>query len=160
MLTEKCKNIAFYILIGCLIVASIYLVYKYVPIEFFLEGDPKIDELLDAVEPIFQSDNYYVGNLEPLNNRDVLNEIKVYKGKKSYTINKKRVFLCLKDKNGQYYNDNMLIYVFLHELAHVICDEVGHTQKFHDIFQDILDLAHEKGVRNKNDPIIQDYCEY
>ena len=54
----------------------------------------------------------------------------------------------------------MLIYVFLHELAHVVCDEVGHTQKFHDIFEDILDLAHEKGVRNKNDPVIQDYCEY
>ena len=27
--------------------------------------------------------------------------------------------LCLKDENGNYYDDNMIIYVALHELAHI-----------------------------------------
>ena len=40
---------------------------------------------------------------------------------------KQKVYLCLKDENNEYYNDNMLIYVALHELAHVLCDEIGHA---------------------------------
>ena len=45
--------------------------------------------------------------------------------------------MCLKDKNGKYYDDNMLNYVALHELAHVLCDEIGHTDKFYAIFDEL-----------------------
>ena len=62
-----------------------------------------------------------------------MNEIKIKEGSKSFTINKKNITLCLKDKEGKYYKNNMLVYVGLHELAHVICDEVGHTDKFYAI---------------------------
>ena len=29
--------------------------------------------------------------------------LELYEGDKSYTINKKKVYICLKDKNGRYY---------------------------------------------------------
>ena len=54
----------------------------------------------------------------------------------------------------------MLIYVALHEVAHVLCDEVGHTQKFHSIFEDLLKKATEMGIYNPSIPLIQNYCEY
>lgn len=82
------------------------------------------------------------------------------KGKKSYTINKKRIHLCLKDENGHYYDKNMLKYVTIHELAHVMCDEVGHTEKFYSIFNELLDKAHKRGIYDKSKPLIKDYCEY
>ena len=66
----------------------------------------------------------------------------------------------MKDEQGEYYEDNMLIYVALHELAHVLCDEVGHTEKWKKIFEDLLVDAENKGVYNSNVPPILDYCTY
>ena len=36
---------------------------------------------------------------------------------------------------------NMLTYATLHELAHIFCDEIGHTLKYHKIFARLLDIA-------------------
>lgn len=87
-----------------------------------------------------------------------VDNLKFYEGKKSYTINKKKVYLCLKDDNGEYYDFNMLIYVSIHELSHVVCDEIGHTPKFHRIFRDMLELAEQKNIYDSSIPIIKNYC--
>ena len=84
--------------------------------------------------------------------------LEFYESNKSYTINKQKVHLCLKDQKGDYYNENMLTYVALHELAHVICDEVGHTDKFYAIFDELIDKAHGMGLYDPSIPVIQDYC--
>jgi len=91
---------------------------------------------------------------------DPIESFEFVPGKKSYTLNKQKVYLCLKDEHGQYYHMNMLMYVALHELAHCLCEEVGHTPKFHAIFDSLLDLAHEKGIYNKFIEPITPYCEY
>lgn len=143
-----------------IIVITIALVFIGENIYEHFQTDPKIDTLLAKIKPLFTKDNHFEGLLAPLNDRDILNEIKVMKGEKSYTINKHKVYLCLKDENGQYYNDNMLIYVFLHEISHVCVDEIGHTQKFHDTFQEMLDYATKKGVYDPSQPLIADYCTY
>lgn len=110
---------------------------------------------------------------EPFAPRDpVLNELKeqlaelhprfknveLYMGDKSYTINKKRVYICLKDEKGKYYSRNMLCYVILHEYAHMLCDEIGHTEKFGQVFRDLLKQAAERGLYNPNIPPLADYC--
>jgi len=87
-------------------------------------------------------------------------KIKIKSGKESYTINKQEVTLCLKDENDTYYNDNMLMYVAIHELAHVICDEVGHTPKFYAINDVLLEKAEKLNIYDPKIPIIQDYCNY
>ena len=81
-------------------------------------------------------------------------------GQKSYSINKKQVYLCLKDEQGEHYAMNMLMYVALHELAHCMCDEIGHTPKFHEIFNHLLDIAHEKNVYDKTIEPLSSYCNY
>lgn len=99
------------------------------------------------------------GSLKMLNKRNILKEIKVTEGPKSFTINKREIFLCLKDKNdARYYDLNSLIFVFLHEMAHVLCDEVGHTQKFTQIFKELLEHAHYYGVYDPTKPFVKNYC--
>jgi len=112
--------------------------------EKYLEDDPILVKIKDKMRICFP---------------EIDNTI-LLKGKKSYTINKKRIHLCLKDEKGDYYDENMLIYVTIHELAHVKCPEVGHTDKFYDIFNELLDKASACGIYDKHKPLIKDYCEY
>ena len=112
--------------------------------EKYLEDDPVLVRLKEELRVCFP---------------EIDNTI-LLKGKKSYTINKKRIHICLKDVKGDYYDNNMLKYVILHELAHVLCDEIGHTEKFHTIFEGILRKAIKCGVYNDKIPTIKNYCEY
>ena len=146
--------ILFFIIVGFII----WLVVMQIE-EYKLQDDPKLVELKKRIAPLFMKKDYK-GLLCDMNSGDILNKISLYKGDKSYTINKQKIFLCLKDENGSYYDDMMRMYVLLHELSHVLCDEVGHTQKFHDIFDEMLEESHKQGVYDNSYAIIQDYCQY
>jgi hypothetical protein len=103
----------------------------------------------------------FTGMLSVLNDRDIMSEIKIAEGPKSFTINKKNIYLCLKDKKAgeeNYYDYNSLIYVTLHEVAHVLCDELGHTKKFQMIFKELLNHAASLALYNENKPFIKNYC--
>ena len=128
--------------------------------EFELKNDPKLAELRYIIEPMFKNEHYTGGILDGLNTKNILDSISLYKGDKSYTINKQKIYLCLKDENGEYYNMNMLIFVTLHEIAHCLCDEIGHTDRFNDIFNELLEKAIKMKIYNPSIPIIQDYCTY
>lgn len=133
------------IIVFLVIVALIFAFYIYNRIqEKFAEEDPMLADLRNTLAPIFPE----------------LNKVILLRGKKSYTINKKRIHLCLVDKDGNYYDKHMLTYVTLHELAHTICNEVGHTEKFHQIFQGLLDKAQNHGIYDSKKPILKDYCMY
>lgn len=128
--------------------------------EFALQDDPKLHELKQAVEPLFSKNIKYDGVLETINKRDLLNEISMFKGDKSYTINKEKVFLCLTDKNQQYYEMNILLYVFLHELAHCLSTTIGHDKNFNNIFDALLKKATELKIYDPSKPMDQDYCTH
>ena len=84
-----------------------------------------------------------------------IDKLEIYKGNKSYIIDKKKIYLCLKDENKQYYNTNYLVYVLLHELAHYLNkDEVGHTENFHKIFEELLSKAGSRGIYDKDIPMV------
>lgn len=126
--------------------------------ESHLKDDPMLHELTAIIEPLFTKTDY-TGTLAMINDRDVLNEIGLYKGGKSYTINKSKVFLCLTDEDDEYYDKQILIFVLLHELAHVLLiDEIGHTERFHEIFDALLKEAVEMGIYDPSVPIPADYC--
>jgi len=94
--------------------------------------------------------------------RDVIDSsgLKFFDGRKSYTINKKYVFICMYDKDGNIYPKNQLVLVLLHEIAHAICDEIGHTKKFHSILDELLEEASKKGLYNPNMKPIIGYCNH
>jgi hypothetical protein len=126
--------------------------------ENYLASDPMLHELRRSVSPLFAKDKKYVGILEPINGRNVMDEIGLYRGNKSYTINKEKVFLCLKNDKNEYYNKQVLLHIILHELSHVINDEIGHGEKFHDIFDALLAEAVKCGIYDPNVDIPLDYC--
>ena len=86
--------------------------------------------------------------------------LRFFEGEKSYTLDKKYVFLCKRDKKTkEHYHDNQLILVLLHEISHALCDEVGHTAKFDMIFEDLLEKATIAGVYDPSIPSVDGYCE-
>lgn len=110
-------------------------------------------------------DKYYDPKLESLKYRIAeyfpeIKDIEISGSNKSFTINKKSIYICAKDESGKYYDDNMLIYVILHELAHVMCDEVGHTEKYKSIFRGLLERATVVGLYNPATPPLDNYCNY
>jgi hypothetical protein len=128
-----------------LIIVGVILWIRKQKREKYLQDDPvlfKLKKILDPLHP------------------DIKN-LKLYKGKKSYTINKDKIYMCLKDESGEYYDMNMLIYVFLHEYAHFLNkDDIGHTEKFHKIFEDLIEKAEKMGVYDSTIPPIENYCNY
>lgn len=87
--------------------------------------------------------------------------LKLYKSDKSYTINKDKIYMCVKDNNNKYYPKNHLKYVFLHEFAHYLNKEdIGHTENFHRIFQDLIEKANALGIYDSSIPPLDKYCNY
>jgi predicted metal-dependent hydrolase len=67
----------------------------------------------------------------------------------SYSINKgEKIVLCLRSRDGQnrLVELNVLMFVALHELAHVATKSIGHTKEFWDNFEFILKEAVKAGV--------------
>jgi hypothetical protein len=147
------------------IIFSVSTTYDYEE-DFVLDDqEPKLKTLQEKLAPLFDENTSYKGTiLENImtsqTKHRLKNEVSLSKGDKSYTINKEDIFLCLKDENNQYYNDNMLVYVLLHEISHSICDEIGHTEKFHKLFSALTRKAVELGIYNDQIPLIRDYCLY
>lgn len=83
----------------------------------------------------------------------------------SYTIDKKHVHLCLRDaKTGNYYPDNTLVYVLLHEIAHVLSNgfikenESHMDPEFLSTFDKLLRRANALGIYDPHVPIVKGYC--
>lgn len=128
-------------IIALLIILFITLIITQV-IEMYASNDPVLIDLQETLIPV----------------HPVIRTLTMYSGKKSYTINKEKIYMCMKDKKGNYYSKNTLIYVALHEIAHVICDEIGHTEKFNRIFNQLLKKAAGLKIFNPSLPIPSNYC--
>jgi predicted metal-dependent hydrolase len=80
----------------------------------------------------------------------------------SYSINKgEEIVFCLRSKNNDKIHDiNELMYVAIHEIAHVGCPEIGHTPLFRRINKELLKYAIECGVYKYKDynSSPEDYC--
>jgi len=133
--------------ICCLFIVFVIISYFILTnfIEQFKQDDPMLHTIRNRIRPLHPN---------------MVDNIILLEDTKSYTINKKKVYLCLRDENGDYYNENMLMFVAIHELAHVLCDEIGHTDKFQQIFQDLLNKATQLQIYDPSIEPIQNYCEY
>ena len=110
--------------------------------ETYLESDPKVVDLKNKLVTTFPE----------------LRSIRIMKGSSSYTIDKSKIYLCV-EHNGVTYDDNMLTYVLLHELAHVINSKIGHGIEFRNTFNRLLIRAEINGFYDPNKPRIEKYCQ-
>ena len=71
----------------------------------------------------------------------------------SYSVNKgEELAFCLRSKkNGNHHTLNLLMYVAIHEMAHIGCREIGHTDLFKEIFAFYTKEAIKIGVYRYED---------
>ena len=157
---KKYSKYIYIFVISTIVLFTTYMWELYIHEEYKLQNDPKIKELKEKVQPLISKEKKYTGILSRINDRDVISEISLYKGDKSYTINKHKIYICLLDENDQYYNDMMLLFVFLHEISHVLCNSIGHTDEFNEIFDALLQEAVKNNIYDPSYQPIKDYCQY
>lgn len=91
-----------------------------------------------------------------------ISQIDFYESKNhAYTRDKQSIHLCLRKKNGEYYDFNMLIYAALHELAHAFYDGDSrhHPPEWERLFREFLAQAHRMGIYDPSLPIEEAYCQ-
>ena len=67
----------------------------------------------------------------------------------SYSLNKgNKLVFCIrhKDDDGTFVDDNTLVFVGIHELAHLMTTEVGHTPLFWSNMKMLLEVATKQGI--------------
>jgi hypothetical protein len=111
--------------------------------------------------------NYNTHNgVKNLNDRlkfEKMREAKHQNDSTSYTINKgEEIHICLRDKNTKkdLHDINTMMFVVLHELAHIMSDSVGHNNEFRTNFKFLLEHASKINLYdpvNYQDSPIQ-YC--
>jgi hypothetical protein len=116
---------------------------------------------------INRTTNYskYKSYIEALNDRIqnvILEESSEYSLYTSYSVNKgKKIVFCLRSKStGKLYDINLLMYVALHEVAHIACPEYGHSKLFIDIFAYLVQIAIQQNIYKKInfDLVPYEYC--
>lgn len=98
-------------------------------------------------------------NFNPSN----ISEGSAQSGYTSYSVNKgERIILCIRQKNAEdsFVDKNVIMYVAVHELAHLATESIGHDQRFWDNFKFILQEAVLIGLYKKIDFVSnpQPYC--
>lgn len=83
-------------------------------------------------------------------NRTQIYENTTRLGSTSYSVNKgEELVFCIrhrKKKKDKLHDINTVMYVAIHELAHIACPEIGHTPLFNKIFRFLLNIGIEIGV--------------
>ena len=82
----------------------------------------------------------------------------------AYSENKgEKLAFCLNKKkkdNRNLIDEHTLMFVAIHEMAHIMTESIGHKQEFWDNFQYLLEKAEEANIHKptdyKNEP--QEYC--
>lgn len=123
------------------------------------------------VESLRNNKDYsqYTNVVRLINNWDTgisIKEIGKMESDAAYVINKRHMSFCLKDFNkGNHIDVNLLTYVGIHELSHVMSHEVGHGDEFKNNFKFLLDYS--KKLVYKGSPLYislnelktpNDYC--
>lgn len=69
-----------------------------------------------------------------------------YDGEAAYTTDKRAISISVRDSNGGMQDQNIAMYVLLHELAHVANPQHGHDEEFWETFHFFLGFAVKAGM--------------
>jgi predicted metal-dependent hydrolase len=95
----------------------------------------------------------YIDQLNKRITNVVINESTPDSTYTSYSVNKgEQIVFCLRSKYDSSLHDlNLLMYVAIHELAHVACPEYGHTDLFKKIFAFFSNISIKINIYEKID---------
>jgi len=70
----------------------------------------------------------------------------------SYSVNKgQKISICIRNKDNTFINNNIILFVVIHELAHVMTESIGHTKEFWDHMKYLLEKANEINIYHPED---------
>ena len=115
------------------------------------------DLLADVNNKIIKFINYLKNDTDPKikrvynrYNADTFGENLDHKSYQAYSLNKgDKIVICIRDKDGNLIKDkNTMIFVMIHELAHIMTKENGHPPIFWENMGILLKKAENAGIYN------------
>ena len=111
----------------------------------------RIITLIEHMENTFGISDERVANLKNNFRPDRLKEGVSTPGYTSYSVNKgEQIVLCLRNKDSLV-DINTMMFVVLHEMAHLASVSIGHTEEFWNNFRWILEESINIGIYVKQD---------
>jgi hypothetical protein len=111
----------------------------------------RIITLIEHMEKTFGISDERVANLKNNFRPDRLKEGVSTPGYTSYSVNKgEQIVLCLRNKDSLV-DINTMMFVVLHEIAHLASVSIGHTEEFWNNFRWILEESINIGIYVKQD---------
>lgn len=110
-------------------------------------------------------DDQYLKRLKSVINQvcPSLKNYEIFQGNQSVTVDKKKIYICMRSpKDGYLYDFDILTYVTLHEVAHVLSKTYStrsHNEEFYQNFASILNKAYSLNLLKPNIQIPDDYCK-
>lgn len=109
------------------------------------------DSLKNLVNGLNENDDSkgeYIKNLKESFNPEYITENIPGSIYVAYSVNKgEELSLCIRDKGTEaFIDDNTIIFVAIHELAHIMTPETGHTPLFWDNMKYLLENASSQGI--------------
>lgn len=125
----------------CFSLISLFIINKDIKVYY----DPLIEKLSKDLEKIYPD----------LSKKDII----ILGANDTFTENKQKIFICLRKKDGEYYDYNTLLYIAIHELAHVLTSAYdNHGEDFTQSFTALLFRAKQLGLYDETKKINYDYC--
>jgi len=117
--------------------------------------------ILTLIGSLKEGDREGIAMLKENFNPDRLSETGLGAKYTSYSVNKgEEIAICVRQPDNTFIDDNTVMFVVIHELAHVMTKSVGHTTEFWDNMAYLLERAEGLGIYKpknyKASPV--DYC--
>ena len=120
----------------------------------------KLNTLLEHLEKSYGNSDKRVSLLKSNYRPEKISEGVDTPGYTSYSINKgEQIVLCLRNKD-KLMDINTMMFVVLHEFAHLATESIGHTEEFWTNFKWILEESMNIGIYTRQDfkTTNVDYC--
>jgi hypothetical protein len=125
-----------------IVMILLLIIIFIVVIGFTSSKDPYLESFKPQLTKILDKAGYHLME-EPL-------PIHIVKSQdRTYTINKQKIYMVIEKPNGERYNRDTLLFVLLHEIAHILSPDEHHTQEFHKIEKRLHSSAIELGYLRK-----------
>lgn len=115
----------------------------------------KYIEMINQNKPIFKKLRTDLRKIYP--NIDSIKFYESFNG--NYTKNKVDIHLELICNYNNLMHYNSLMYIALHELAHCLTEDIGHTEKFYLMHDKILKAAITEKIYDPRFPLDREYCK-
>ena len=108
------------------------------------EINSKVQRLIHSLDGSKEGTDKLVKNYNP----DTLSETGIGAKYTSYSVNKgEKISICIRQtSDNSFIDDNTILFVVIHELAHVMTKSVGHTPEFWDNMKYLLEEGEKIGI--------------